>query len=35
MIVLAEGYLPLGTDTLTVDETTPSPIVLRLELNKD
>jgi hypothetical protein len=35
MIILAEGYLPLFTDTLEVTDETPSPLLLRLELNKD
>jgi putative serine protease PepD len=35
VLVLAQGYLPLTTDTLTVNEDTVSPIVLRLALNKD
>jgi hypothetical protein len=35
MIVLAQGYLPLSSDNIEVTEETASPLILRLELNKD
>ncbi|MBX3083652.1 MAG: trypsin-like peptidase domain-containing protein [Anaerolineae bacterium] len=35
MIVLAQGYLPLSSDNITIDDKTANPLVLRMELNKD
>ncbi len=35
IIVIARGYLPVATDGLRVDDTTKSPMVLNIELNRD
>ena len=35
MIVLAQGYLPLNSDSIEINEKTANPLVLRMELNKD
>jgi S1-C subfamily serine protease len=35
IIVIAQGYLPVSTDGLKIDEKTPSPLILNIELNRD
>jgi hypothetical protein len=35
VVVAAHGYLPLSTDTLTIDDKTKNPLAIPLEMNKD
>jgi hypothetical protein len=35
VIVIANGYLPVTTDSLTIDDKTKSPLDLTIELNRD
>jgi hypothetical protein len=35
VIVIANGYLPISTDNLKIDDKTKSPLVLTIELNRD
>ena len=35
VIVVARGYLPVLTDTLSITDKTKSPLVINIELNRD
>lgn len=35
LIILARGYLPVTTDSLTIDDKTKSPVILNIEMNRD
>ncbi|MBN1285696.1 MAG: trypsin-like peptidase domain-containing protein [Anaerolineae bacterium] len=35
VVISAEGYLPISADGILIDEDTPDPLKLRVEMNKD